>query len=171
MKKIILVGYMGSGKSTIAKLLADKINFAFDDLDNFIEKQEKTSINSIFERKGELYFRKLEQQALKKVLNKKKNIVLSLGGGTPCYFNNHEVLNSENNISVYLKASIDTLLQRLKSSSNRPLLLNLSVNKRKEYIAKQLFERSFYYHQCMYSIAVDAKSPEEIVREIETLLL
>jgi shikimate kinase len=172
MKKIILVGYMGSGKSTIGKLLADKINFSSYDLDSRIEKDENLSISEIFEQKGELYFRKLERQVFESILDKNQNIVLSLGGGTPCYYNNHELLNSENVISIYLKASIETLFERLKTEKlTRPLLSNLDEKEKKEFIAKHLFERSFFYNHANYSISVDAKSPEMIVAEIEKLLL
>jgi shikimate kinase len=172
MKKIILVGYMGSGKSTIGKLLADKINFSSYDLDNRIEKDENLSISEIFEQKGELYFRKLERQVFESILDKNLNIVLSLGGGTPCYYDNHELLNSENVISIYLKASIETLFERLKTEKlTRPLLSNLDEKEKKEFIAKHLFERSFFYNHANYSISVDTKSPEMIVAEIEKLLL
>lgn len=172
MKKIILLGYMGSGKSTIGKVLANKINFSSYDLDNYIEKEQNLTVSKIFEQKGELYFRKLEHQAFKTILDKNQNLVLSLGGGTPCYYDNHLSLNSENVISIYLKASIETLFERLKTSDlSRPLLSELNENDKKEFIAKHLFERSYFYNQAKFSISVDGKSPEIIVLEIEKLLL
>ncbi len=172
MKKIILLGYMGSGKSTIGKLLADKINFSSYDLDSSIENEQNLTVSKIFEQKGELYFRKLEHQIFKTILNKNHNLVLSLGGGTPCYYDNHLFLNSDDVISVYLKASVETLLERLKNNdASRPLLLNLDEEERKEFIAKHLFERSYFYSQAKFTISIGGKSPEMIVAEIEKLLL
>ena len=104
MKKIILLGYMGCGKSTIAKLLANSTSFSYLDLDEIIEKNENASVKNIFSEKGEIYFRKLEHQILEKLINNQESFILSLGGGTPCYSNNHEFLKSSNVISIYLKA-------------------------------------------------------------------
>lgn len=92
MKKIILIGYMGCGKSTIGKLLAKSSDFEFEDLDFFIEKKLETSIETIFKTKGEIYFRKIENQYLVELLNSNEKMVLSLGGGTPCFTNNNEIL-------------------------------------------------------------------------------
>jgi shikimate kinase len=100
-----------------------------------------------------------------------QSMILSLGGGTPCYFSNHELFFGENVIAIYLKASIETLLERISSSnSNRPLLANKTEVEQKEFIAKHLFDRSYYYHQAQYSVVVDAKSPEQIVAEILAIL-
>ena len=82
---IVLIGYMASGKSTIGRILADKLNYSFIDLDDYIEEKEQTSVSEIFKSKGEIYFRKLETTSLQALLNNKDNLVLSLGGGTPCY--------------------------------------------------------------------------------------
>jgi shikimate kinase len=172
MKKIILVGYMGSGKSTIGKLLADKIKFSSYDLDYCIENEQNLSVSEIFEQKGELYFRNIEHRTFVAILDKNEDIVFSLGGGTPCYYDNHKLLNSENVISIYLKASIETLVERLKSEkTKRPLLSKLNDLEKKEFVAKHLFERSFFYNQAKFSLSVDGKSPEIIVAEIEKLLL
>ncbi len=172
MKKIILLGYMGSGKSIVGKLLADKINFSSYDLDTYIEKEQNLTVSKIFEQKGELYFRKLEHQVFKTILDKNQNLVLSLGGGTPCYYDNHLFFNSKNVISIYLKASIETLFERLKKSDlSRPLLSELIENDKKEFIAKHLFERSYFYNQAKFSIYVDKKTPEIIVDEIVKILL
>ncbi len=163
---------MGSGKSTIGKMLAEKIDLPFFDLDNYIEKEQKLTVSEIFEQKGELFFRKLEHQVFKTFINKKEDFVLSLGGGTPCYYNNHELLNSDNLISIYLKASINTVFDRLKTKDfSRPLLNDLHETEKKEFIAKHLFERSYFYNHAKYSISVDEKSPEMIVSEIQKILL
>src|SRR5436190_1389040 len=109
--KIVLLGYMGSGKSTIARLLSESLGISYLDLDEIIEKKTNQSIKEIFETKGEIYFRKIEHEIFRNLIIEKdsKEMILSLGGGTPCYANNHEFLNGEGIISIYLKASIDTL--------------------------------------------------------------
>lgn len=171
MDKIILVGYMGSGKTEIGILLSKNIDLPFYDLDNLINLETSKSINEIFAEEGEIYFRKIEHQILANTIIKNKSFILSLGGGTPCYANNHLLLNQENVTSIYLKASISTLVDRLKLNRiNRPLIKDLSENELSEYIAKHLFERSFYYNQCKNTIVVDDKSMAEIVAEIEKLL-
>ncbi len=171
MQKVILVGYMGSGKSVIAKLLASKINYLCYELDDLIKKKAKLNIESIFSQKGELYFRKLEHEIFVDKMSSTESFVLSTGGGTPCYFGNHELLQHDNCVSIYLKASIDTLHNRLeKERSSRPLLAQLNPSEMKEFIAKHLFERSYFYHQARHILDVDDKSLEKLVEEIKALL-
>ena len=86
--KIVLIGYMASGKSTIGKILAKELNLSFIDLDHYISDREQMSIPEIFNQKGEIYFRKIETKCLLEVLEKEQEFILSLGGGTPCYGNN-----------------------------------------------------------------------------------
>ena len=102
LMNIVLIGYMGSGKSLIGSNLAKKIDYKFIDLDQYIEKNEACSISKIFEDSGDIYFRKIETKYLIKCLSQNNNIVLSLGGGTPCYNDNLTHINSTNNISIYL---------------------------------------------------------------------
>lgn len=172
MKKVILIGYMGSGKSVVAQKLSQKIDFEYLELDKLIEEKENKSIAEIFKSKGELYFRKVENQLFKEVLSNKNDFVISTGGGTPCYFDNHVLLNSEDCIAVYLKASIETLYNRLLDEKDkRPLISELNASEMKEFIAKHLFERSYFYNQATYKVNVDDKNVDEIVLEIENLLL
>ncbi|WP_291117481.1 shikimate kinase [Flavobacterium sp. UBA6135] len=169
--KIVLVGYMGSGKSAVSEKLAKKLNLKALDLDFIIEKNENQSISDLFLNKGELYFRKKEHEFLKKMLSKETNFVLSLGGGTPCYAGNHLFLEQPDVVSIYLKTSIETLTNRLEcAKSQRPLLANLDNDELKEFIGKHLFERSYYYNFAKYIISTDAKSVETIVDEIADLL-
>lgn len=171
MKKIVLVGYMGCGKSSVGKKLALKRKFSFFDLDELIEKNENLTVNEIFSTKGEIYFRKIENIVLTEVLEIKESIVLSVGGGTPCYFNNHELFNQEGVVSIYLKATAPTLANRLLYEKNtRPLLANLSEVELLDYINKHLFDRSYYYHHAKYVINVDDKSIDQIVSEIICIL-
>ena len=162
---------MGSGKTTIAKLLSEKLGIAPLDLDEIIEEKANLSVAAIFEQKGEVYFRKQEHVLLKELLSQPGDLILSLGGGTPCYANNHELLNVEGIVSVYLKASIDTLFGILSlEKNNRPLIAALEGEQLKEFIAMHLFERSFYYNHARYKVVVDHKSPEAIADEIIGLL-
>ncbi|MES2543715.1 MAG: shikimate kinase [Bacteroidota bacterium] len=171
MRKIILLGYMGCGKSTIAKMLSEKIEIPYLDLDNRIEGNANTTITNLFKEKGEIYFRKLEHKTFIDLMQNPETFILSLGGGTPCYANNHELLKGENTVSLYLNASVDTLYNRLISEKeNRPLVADKTDYELKEFIAKQLFERSFYYHQADYKVNVDGKSAKDIVLEIEKIL-
>lgn len=171
MKKIILLGYMGSGKSTIANSLSEMIEIPFVDLDYYIEKKAQSSIKTIFEKQGEIYFRKLEHEAFLELLNNSKDLIIGLGGGTPCYANNHELLKGENRTSIYLKASIDTLFNRLVlEKSKRPLIASKTDEEMKEFIAIHLFERSYYYNHAQHTVSVDNQSIEQIVNEIKQVL-
>lgn len=163
---ISLIGYMGSGKSHVSKFLSKHLNFDLIDLDNAISLEEKREISEIFKKSGEIYFRKVEKQMLEKIVNSDKNIVLSLGGGTPVYYDNINTIN-EKTISVYLRAKIGTLAERLASNkAKRPLIAQLEDEELPEFIAKHLFERNAYYNQAQIIIDTDNKTPEEIVKEI-----
>ena len=170
--KIILLGYMGSGKTTIGIQLAKKLFLNFTDLDEFIEEKEQKSIKEIFEQKGEIYFRKIEHKYLKQFIKENESFVLSLGGGTPCYAGNLDlILHDKNNLSFYLRGSISTLFKRLTENKfKRPLINDLSDNQLTEYIAKHLFERSVFYDKATYKISIDDKEVQEIVTEIRILL-
>lgn len=171
--KIILLGYMSCGKSTIGKKLANTLNYPFIDLDVFIEKQEKLSIKDIFEKKGEIYFRTMESKYLNELLARKEHLILSLGGGTPCYANNMEaIIYSKNSISIYLKASIKTLVKRLsKDKEQRPLVASLNDMDLHEFIAKHLFERNLYYLKAKFTVNIDSKEIEEVTKEVSELLI
>lgn len=171
MKKIILLGYMGCGKSTIAQYLSQKTKIPFLDLDHYIEQKVNLTIKEVFDKHGEIYFRKVEHQAFVDLLADPNEMILGLGGGTPCYANNHELLKGAKVTSIYLKASIDTLFERLsKNRSKRPVIAHLNDEELKEFIAKHLFDRSFYYNQAQHVLTIDGKSITEVVANIEVLL-
>ena len=166
---VVLIGYMASGKSTIGKMLAEKLNYNFIDLDDYIEASESKSVSQIFETKGEIYFRKQETYYLKELLKSKNNIVLSFGGGTPCFGDNMDaVLNSKNTTSVYLRTSIGALVERLKiEKSKRPLIAHIETDELLiEFIGKHLFERAQYYNKANMVISTDNKAENAIVEEL-----
>lgn len=166
---IILIGYMASGKSTVGLCLAKKINFSFIDLDQYIEKKENMAISDIFLSRGEIYFRKIETKYLEELLSSKLNTVISLGGGTPCYGNNmNMIVNTEEATSIYLKATLKTLVERLiKEKDERPLIAHLNTeDELLEFVGKHLFERSNFYSQAKKTVNIDTKDIEEVVEEI-----
>jgi shikimate kinase len=164
--KIVLVGYMASGKSAIGRILSEKLNIQFIDLDSYIEDREQLSISKIFETKGEIYFRKKEGDCLHELLNLNESFVLALGGGTPCYGNNMDFIANKSS-SFYLKASIDTIFKRLKNeTSQRPLVAAIGAENLKEYIAKHLFERAPYYERAHHTVLVNNKNVGQIIDEI-----
>ena len=167
MVKIVLVGYMAVGKSTIGKIIAEKLQIDFVDLDENIEKTENLSISEIFTKYGEIYFRKKEHLEFKKWIEAPQSVVIATGGGTPCYANNHLLLKAANVVSFYLKASISELYKRLlMDSENRPLVADKTEEELREFIAKNLFDRSYFYHQALNVVSVDGKMPEAVAQEI-----
>ena len=167
---ITLIGYMGSGKSSIGKLLSKKINYRFLDLDEVIEEKGNLKISEIFKQYGEIYFRKLESKTLKDILETKDNIILSTGGGTPIFYDNMELI-LQNSISFYLQATPVTLAERLESGKqNRPLIAHLSKTDLPEFIAKHLFERNPFYQKSKFIIKTDNLTPQKITDEIINLI-
>ena len=168
--KVILLGYMASGKSSLVNCLAEKLNITAIDLDDYIVEKEGDSIINIFKNKGEIYFRNQESVYLKELISGKKSFVLSLGGGTPCYSNNMTLLEDIPN-SFYLKANLNTLFERLRlEKESRPLISDLNDDQLKEFIAKHLFERTPYYEMAKHKITVDNMTTETITENILRLL-
>ena len=161
---------MGSGKSVIGAALAKALNYKYIDLDAYLEEQEDRSIAQLFKEKGELYFRKKEAATVSHLLQKKGNQVIALGGGTPCYGTVMEdILNTPNARTIYLKASVNTLTDRLfPEREHRPLIAHLETQEvLEEFIRKHLFERNFYYLKSHHIISVANETPEEIATKIE----
>ena len=157
-KNLTLTGMMGVGKSTIGKNLAKKLKFNFVDIDKLVEIKEGLSINSIFKKKGESYFRKLENNITISEL-KKKNSVISLGGGT--FLNNsiREIVK-KSAISFWLDVPIEELIKRLKNSHRRPLLIKKDI---KETVKKIYFDRKNIYSEADYKIKCNSLKSKEIV--------
>jgi shikimate kinase len=157
---------MGCGKSHISKLLSDKLNLKLIDLDREIIAHQNMPIAEIFAKKGEIFFRKQERAILDEILNSETDCILSVGGGTPAYYDNISLIN-EKSTSVYLRTSVKTLTQRLlKQKQKRPLIANVPDEQLPEFIGQHLFERQQFYSQAQHTVITDHKTPEEICREI-----
>lgn len=159
---ITLLGYMGSGKSTAGKKLAHKLKYDFIDLDDFIENQFDSSIADIFKNKGEHFFRLAEQAALKKCLQQ-NNIVLSLGGGTPCFYDNIELVNKYST-SIYLKMNSKALASRLEGEqAKRPLISGFNKEELICFIDKNLIKREPFYSQAKHTIEATSLKTSDLL--------
>ncbi len=166
--QIFLLGFMGSGKSTIGKILAKNLGYDFLDLDAEIERIEKRSIEHIFKNEGETYFRKVESKALNS-LKKTKHRVVSLGGGTPCYSNNMFIISSLGT-PVYIQTSQDRLVDNLSKDQNtRPLLKGLNKVRLKSKIASMLRARTKFYNKANYRVRNNGTA-KEIAERIQNKL-
>ncbi|MFC2097302.1 shikimate kinase [Bacteroidota bacterium] len=155
--QIFLVGFMGCGKTSIGKKLANRLNLHFVDLDNYIEQKTGKKISLIFETQGEETFRKFENKYLKE-LQKKDNILISTGGGTPCFLENMELINNTG-ISIYLEMNTQSLVQRLMNAkSQRPLIIGKNKKELADYVEKTLAEREQYYKKA--NIIINALHPD-----------
>ncbi len=167
--KIVLIGYMGSGKSSIGQRLSEVLEYGFVDLDAEIEKREASKISKIFEEKGEIYFRKTEATVLKDILSNNTDEIVATGGGTPCYGRiMDDLLENEEVLAVYLKCSIDTLTERLfPEKEHRPMIAHLDTKELlDDFIRKHLFERAFYYNRANTIIDCNEKDEKEVVEKI-----
>ena len=162
--RIILIGFMGVGKTTIGKIIAKKLKLNFVDMDNYIEKTEDKSISKIFEEYGEQHFRELESESLKDLI-KSDNIVISTGGGIVTTKENSEILKKEK-IVIFLDGNTQTILNHLsKEIDKRPLLSN--SNNVEYTISNLLNERYEKYNSiCDIKIDINEKNIEEVVSQI-----
>ncbi|MFZ9030188.1 MAG: shikimate kinase [Robiginitalea sp.] len=168
---IVLLGYMGSGKSRLGRQLAARLGLPFTDLDAYIESEVGMPVPEIFQRRGELFFRKKEHQLLKALLETGEARVLSLGGGTPAYAGNMDLVTTATPHTFYLQHSIPSLVGRLeKEREQRPLIAHLPEDELYDFIGKHLFDRVPFYSQAGHTIFCDGKSVAEILSEIEDKL-
>ena len=160
--RIYLIGYMGSGKTTIGQKLAKKLDFQFIDIDCFIESRQRKTINEIFFEKGEDAFRLMEHNALEEV-SLFENVIISTGGGTPCFYNNMELMN-KTGFTIYLKTSPEELNKRLRINKNkRPLLREKKPEEMLAFVAENLKKRDYYYNQTQLIFDTQQMSVNEIV--------
>jgi|TARA_B100001142_G_C14057886_1_gene548485 shikimate kinase len=167
---IILIGYMGCGKTTIGNNISKILNKNFVDLDTYIELNENLSISEIFKTKGEVYFRKIEAKHLKDLLSSNSDTVISLGGGTPCYSNNIKLINSFK--SIYLNCPVSILSKRLLNiKSTRPVISNINnLSEMTNFVGKHLFERNVFYNKAHFKIDCNELNVEQITNKVLSIL-
>jgi len=154
MIRIIIIGYMGAGKTTVGKALAKELGVTFYDLDWYIETRMRKTVKQIFDERGEEGFRIIERNMLHEVAEF-ENVIVSCGGGTPCFFDNMDYLNQQGD-TVYLKATPDVLYKHLKMGKGvRPLLLNKTPEEVQVFIRQQLASREQYYEKAQHVIDVN----------------
>ena len=154
MKRIILIGYMGSGKTTVGKALSKETGMMFYDLDWYIESRMRKSVSQIFAEKGEDGFRKIEYNMLHEVAEF-EDVIISCGGGTPCFFDNMDYLNQQGDV-VYLKATPETLYKHLLMAKvERPLLKDKSPEELIAYITEHLKGRAPFYEKAKHVLDVN----------------
>mgnify|MGYP001314049928 FL=1 len=165
---IYLIGYMGSGKSYLGKLISNELKIPYLDTDKEIEKIEGKSIIEIFNEKGEKYFRRVEQKILHQINN--KDSIISCGGGLPIFDNNMNYINNTGT-SIYLKGSYNHLYSILKNKKKRrPLIAKIPEKKLLNYIKKDISEREKIYKRAKYTINIENRNILEILRDINTLI-
>ena len=154
MRRIILIGYMGAGKTTVGKALAKELRMPFYDLDWYIESRMHKTVKAIFDERGEAGFRKIEHNMLHEVAEF-EDIIISCGGGTPCFFDNIDYMNRQGE-TVYLKATPEILYGHLKMGKTiRPLLLNKTADEVQVFIREQLAQREPYYSKAKHVLDVN----------------
>lgn len=154
MTRIFLIGYMGAGKTTLGKAFAREMNLSFVDQDWYIEERFHKTVQEIFAERGEQGFRELERQMLHEIAEF-ENVVISTGGGAPCFYDNMEFMNQKGE-TVFLNVAPDVLFSRLKiASQNRPILRGKTNEELKAFIAKALEKRTPFYSKAKYIFNAD----------------
>lgn len=168
-KPVFITGYMGSGKSTTGRKLARAIGYFHFDLDEEIEKLLGKTVSAVFAEDGEDAFRKFEHSALVS-LTHRKNVVISTGGGTPCFFDNMKLMK-ESGITIYLKMSPESLSKRLLSARvKRPLLENIAPEDLPGYIRSHLMRREDFYNQALITVKGENLDFEKLLAAIKEAL-
>ncbi len=166
IKRIFLIGFMGSGKSTLGRRLKTELGWDFIDLDDYFEMRYQTTIKQFFADKGEAAFREAERLMVAEVATKEKTIIAT-GGGAPCFFDNMQVMN-HHGLTIYIKLSVETLTTRLSGPRQvRPLVANKSGDELQAYIREKLAEREPFYSQAKVIADGDVLGVDGFVRIIE----
>lgn len=163
MKRIIIIGYMGAGKTTVGKELSKDLGIQFYDLDWYIESRMRKTVAQIFAEKGEEGFRKVERNMLHEVAEF-ENVIISCGGGTPCFFDNMDYLNEQGE-TIYLKADPEVLYKHLLMGKvERPLLKNKTPEELIAFIREQLERREPFYSKAKYTLDVSLMNNYEKIK-------
>ncbi|MGN0069666.1 MAG: shikimate kinase [Prevotella sp.] len=169
MRRVIIIGYMGAGKTTVGKALAKAVGMPFYDLDWYIESRMHKTVKQIFDASGEEGFRRIERNMLHEVAEF-ENVIISCGGGTPCFFDNMAYMNGQAD-TVYLKATPEVLYGHLRmGKSVRPLLLGKTPEQVEAFIREQLVQRAPYYEQAKHVLDVNLlDNYEKIQLSVESI--
>ena len=163
MTRIILVGYMGAGKTTIGKALSQELGIVFYDLDWYIENRMRKTVTQIFAEKGEEGFRLIEHNMLHEIAEF-EDVIISCGGGTPCFFDNMDYLNEQGQV-IYLKATPEVLYKHLlMSKGERPLLKGKNPEELITFIREQLEKREIFYNKARYTLDVSLMDNYEKIK-------
>lgn len=163
MRRIIIIGYMGAGKTTVGKALAKELHMPFYDLDWYIESRMHKTVKAIFDERGEAGFRQIEHNMLHEVAEF-EDVIISCGGGTPCFFDNIDYMNRQGE-TVYLKATPEVLYGHLKMGKTiRPLLLNKTADEVQVFIREQLTQREPYYNKAKHVLDVNLLDDYEKIK-------
>jgi shikimate kinase len=163
MRRIILIGYMGAGKTTIGKALSKELGLPFYDLDWYIEGRRHKTISQLFSELGEEGFRKIEYNMLHE-LAEFEDVIISCGGGTPCFFDNIDYMNQQGQV-VYLRCEPQVLQKHLMmGKTERPLLKDKSPEQLIDYITEHLKEREPYYNKARYTLDVSLMDNYEKIK-------
>ena len=155
-----------AGKSSIGKQLAKKTNYIFIDLDDVISAKEEVSIKHLFQDKGETYFREIESKYLKEVSQTKADTVVSLGGGTPCFYDNMDVILSSGKV-FYINAPAYVIISRImRGVTKRPLFAGLNEDELRDKVSQLVKEREPFYLKAHHQIDAKTRSKKDIVDEI-----
>ena len=169
MKWVVLIGFMGAGKSTIGKELANSLQLPFVDSDQLIEEQQGKSISELFETIGEVAFRELEAKVIRS-LNVHDPMVIAVGGGLPVYHNNMEFLNG-NGLTIYLNHEPEVLVERLVADRfHRPLVSHLSKVDLLKFVQQSIQERNTFYKKAKIILSTDQQQIPFILQSIRNLL-
>lgn len=170
MKRVILIGFMGAGKTTLGRVLAREMGLMFYDLDVYIEERFHKTIPAIFEEVGEDGFRDIERRMLHEVAEF-EDVVISCGGGTPCFFDNMDYLNAQGD-TFYLKASPEVLKAHLlMGKTQRPLIKGKTPDELIDYIKQALQQRSAFYEKAKHTIELDViNTSEDIIGYVKNIM-
>ena len=166
MKRILLVGFMAAGKTTLGKALAREMGMQFIDLDHYIESRYHSTVSQLFTERGEEAFRQIERNMLHEVAEF-EDVVIATGGGTPCFFDNMDYMNAQG-ITVFLDASVDVIHTRLTIARvQRPLVAGKSAEELRTYIAEMLGHRMPYYSRATHTFCANRlENVEQVIESV-----
>ncbi len=167
--RVYLIGYMGSGKTTVGRRLAKHMDYEFVDIDQLFEKRYRLSVSAFFEKYDENAFRQIEKELIEEVSTSSK-LVISTGGGAPCFFENLEMMK-KTGVVVYLQMAVKSLVDRLSNAKKiRPILKNLSGDELYSFIENQLSDRELFYNQANITMQGESLNINTLAEAIRLLL-